>query len=258
MPGRSIYAVLQYFGRDLAGWQLQPNARTGQGELEAVLRRLVGRRIVTRAAGRTDAGVHALGQVVSFQMPERWTSPELLRALRALLPPDMWAVRVGVAPGGFDARRHATSRRYRYVIGCDEAACSPFRRPFEWAIGRPLDGLLLRNACAAVNGEHDFRAFCAKGRERPHCRCNVSTAEWRKRDGGEGFIFEIEADRFLHHMVRFLVGTMVDVACARRPLEDVERLLAAKSNAGTSPPAPAEGLYLMGARYPQLDEVHDQ
>ena len=257
MGGVPIYVVLQYRGHDLAGWQFQPSVRTGQGELEVVLNRLVGHRVVTRAAGRTDAGVHALRQVVSFVVPERWTADELQRALRALLPADMWVVKVGLAPEGFDARRHATSRLYRYVIGCDDAARSPFRRPYEWALGHPLDGQLLDATCKRIAGEHDFRGFCAVGQEKPHYCCTVSTAEWQERGNGEGFIFKIEANRFLHHMVRFLVGTMVDVARGRRPEQDVSRLLAEKNNKNASPPAPPEGLYLLGARYPQIDEVID-
>ena len=257
MSGIPTYAVLQYRGHDLAGWQLQPSVRTGQGEFETILSRLVGYRVVTRAAGRTDAGVHALGQVVSFVVPERWTPDELQRALRALLPDDMWVMKVGRAPEGFDARRHATSRRYRYIIGCDDAACSPFRRPYEWALGRPLDCQLLHAACAPITGEHDFRGFCAVGQEKQHYRCIVTTAEWHERGNGEGFIFEIEANRFLHHMVRFLVGTMVDVARGRRSEQDVSRLLVEEHNKNASPPAPPEGLYLVGARYPQIDEVID-
>jgi tRNA pseudouridine38-40 synthase len=258
MSGAQTYAVVQYRGHDFAGWQLQPSLRTGQGEFEAVLRRLIGHRVVTRAAGRTDAGVHALAQVVGFSVPERWRPDELQRALRALLPHDIWVVKVRRAPHGFDARRDATARRYRYVIGCDDAAASPFRRPFEWALCRPLDGRLLNGVCALVTGEHDFRGFCAVGQDKPHYRCKITTAEWYERANGEGFIFEIEADRFLHHMVRFLVGTMVDVARGRRPEQDVSRLLTDKNNKNASPPAPPEGLYFLGARYPQMNEVINQ
>ncbi len=249
-----MYAVLQYDGRNLSGWQLQPSVRTGQGDLEAVLKRLVGHRVVIRATGRTDTGVHALGQTVSFAVPERWTPEELQRALRALLPDDIWVVKVRRAQVGFDARRHATSRHYRYVVGCDEAAFSPFRRPYEWALGKALDQQLLDLACAPILGEHDFRGFSAVGQEKPHYRCTVTSAQWRERSDAEGFIFEIEANRFLHHMVRFLVGMMVDVARARRPAQDVARLLAEKNNKNASPPAPPEGLYLLGAQYPQIDE----
>lgn len=244
------YAVLQYVGHSFSGWQRQRTHRTVQGEFERVLERLVGRRVTTNAAGRTDAGVHALGQVVSFRVPARWEPAALQRALNALLPSEIWVARVGAAPEGFHARRHATARRYRYVVGCDAAARSPFRRPFEWALGQPLDGTLLAAAAAALLAEHDFRAFAAVGQRKPHYRCRVTCSQWDARPNGEGFIFTIEADRFLHHMVRFLVGTMVDVGRGRRPPDDMPRLLGSTSNAETSPPAPPEGLYFVGARYP--------
>ncbi|MBI4421480.1 MAG: tRNA pseudouridine synthase A, partial [Gemmatimonadetes bacterium] len=115
MPGVACYAVLHYLGRDFAGWQRQKSDRTVQGEQERVLQRLVGTRVATHAAGRTDAGVHALGQVVSFRMPARWQAGEIHRALNALLPPDVWVTAVGPAPDGFHARHDATSRVYRYV-----------------------------------------------------------------------------------------------------------------------------------------------
>ncbi len=256
MPGASTYAILHYFGRDFAGWQMQSASRTVQGEFEAALRRLMGRRIVTHAAGRTDAGVHALGQVVSFAVPKRWDDPpELLRALRAITPLDLWVAAVGRAPAGFHARKHAISRRYRYVVGCDEGAFSPFRRPFEWALGKQLDHEALSAAAEQLLEEHDFRAFSAKGQEKAHYICRVAVSEWRQREDEQGFIFEIEADRFLHRMVRFLVGTMVDIGRGRRSRDDVSVMLSQISNEEASPPAPPEGLYLLGARYPELDEV---
>lgn len=258
MPGQCCFAVLHYDGRFFRGWQLQKEERTVQGELEAALGRLVGRRVVTHAAGRTDSGVHALGQVVSFTLPTRWEPGDLLRALRALAPPDLWIARLGVAPAGFHARRHALRRRYRYVVGCDPAAFSPFRRPFEWPLGSPLDGGKLRSAARLILGEHDFRAFSAAGQQKRHYRCTVTVSEWKARARGEGFIFTVEADRFLHRMVRFLVGTMVDIGRGRRPLADIDRLLESPHNSETSPPAPPQGLFFIGARYPQLDEGIDR
>jgi tRNA pseudouridine38-40 synthase len=259
MPAVACYAVLHYLGHAFSGWQRQLSQRTVQGEFERVLEHLAGQRVVTHAAGRTDAGVHALGQVVSFRMPERWEDVAALeRAVNALLPPDIWVARLGRAPEGFHARRHATSRCYRYVVGCDAASRSPFRRPFEWALQQPLEYELLSQAAAALEGEHDFRAFAAVGQPKRHYRCRVLVSRWDARPGGEGFIFTIEADRFLHRMVRFLVGTMVDVGRGRRPVADMARLLAGTSNAEASPPAPPEGLYLVGARYPQLPEDRDR
>jgi tRNA pseudouridine38-40 synthase len=244
------YAVLHYVGHSFSGWQRQRTHRTVQGEFERVLERLVGHRVATHAAGRTDAGVHALGQVVSFGVPARWEPTALQRALNALLPADIWVARVGRAPEGFHARRQATARCYRYVVGCDAAARSPFRRPFEWALAQPLDEGLLEGAAGALLAEHDFQAFAAVGQRKPHYRCRIAVSRWDARPNGEGFIFTVEADRFLHHMVRFLVGTMVDIGRGRRPPEELPRLLGSTSNAETSPPAPPEGLYFVGARYP--------
>lgn len=252
MSEQSWYAVLQYVGRDFAGWQRQPVDRTVQAEVETVLERLDGVRVVAIAAGRTDAGVHALGQVVGFATQRGWARDELMRAMNALLPADVWAAQVGPAPRGFHARKDARARRYRYVVGCDAASRSPFRHPYEWALGRPLDAAALAEAAAAIVGMHDFRAFSAVGQEKPHYRCAVTDATWGPRPAGTGYIFEVEADRFLHRMVRFLVGISVDIAQGRRPPDDLRRLLAATENREASPPAPAEGLYLMRVRYDNL------
>jgi tRNA pseudouridine38-40 synthase len=212
----------------------------------------MGRRVVATGAGRTDAGVHALGQGVSFVAPERWSAePEdLRRAMNALLPRDVWVTQVHLMRPGFDARRSATARRYRYLIGTDEAAASPFRRPYEWALGQRLDVRALEAAAAALVGEHDFRGLAAAGANTAHYRCRVALAEWAPRADGAGKTFTVEADRFLHHMVRFIVGTMVHIALGRRPPEDFSTLLAATDNLAASPPAPPQGLYLEAVRYP--------
>jgi len=255
VTSRPFLAVVQYDGARFAGWQRQPEARTVQAEFEAVLERLMGRRTVATGAGRTDAGVHALGQGVGFTATDRWDgkADDLRRALNALLPRDIWVERVDGMQAGFDARRSATARRYRYVIASDEAGASPFRRPYEWALGRPLDLPALHGAAAALIGEHDFRGLAAAGAA-AHSRCRVALAGWAPRadggGGGAGVTFTIEADRFLHHMVRFLVGAMVDIALGRRPPSDFPRLLAATDNLAASPPAPPQGLYLVAVRYP--------
>jgi tRNA pseudouridine38-40 synthase len=253
---RPLLAVIQYDGGGFAGWQRQPPpARTVQAEFEAVLERLLGKRVAVTGAGRTDAGVHALGQGVSFPVPERWTAQEMRRALNALLPRDVWVQQVRVMQAGFDARRSAIARRYRYLIGTDETAASPFRRPYEWALatgGEQLQEAALHDAAAALIGEHDFRGLAAAGANTAHYRCRVALAVWAPRaDGAKGVQFTVEADRFLHHMVRFIVGTMVDIALGRRPSADFSRLLAASDNLAASPPAPPQGLYLEAVRYPQ-------
>jgi tRNA pseudouridine38-40 synthase len=152
-------------------------------------------------------------------------------------------------PAGFHARKSAISRRYRYDIGLDPGAASPFRRPFEWALARPVDLELLHRSARLILGEHDFRAFAAKG-DKSHYRSRLSLAQWTVRPQGRGVSFDVEADRFLHHMVRMLVGTMVDVGLGRRPLADISALLVRGDNLETSPPAPPQGLYFVAATYP--------
>ncbi len=259
---RTFLATLHFDGTGFVGWQRQPAGRSVQVEFERVLQRLFDRSVVAHAAGRTDAGVHAAGLAVSFPAPANWNATALRRALNALLPKDCWVESVHPMQPGFHARKSAVSRRYRYDIGCDEAASSPFRRPFEWALGRPLDVAALRAAAKLLLGEHDFRAFAAKGAPKPHYRCRLVRSEWEARPDHRGVSFQVEADRFLHHMVRMLVGTMVDVGLERRPLADIEALLERGDNSATSPPAPPQGLYFVAARYPdalyaaEAEEAH--
>jgi tRNA pseudouridine38-40 synthase len=256
---RTFLATLHYDGTGFVGWQRQAAGRSVQIEFERVLQRLFGHRTIAHAAGRTDAGVHAAGQAVSFSAPASWTDASLRRALNALLPRDCWVEAVNLMQPGFHARKSALSRRYRYDIGLDESSASPFRRPFEWSLARPLDLDLLSAAAEVVRGEHDFRAFAAKG-DKPHHRCRLTVADWELRPEGRGVSFHVEADRFLHHMVRMLVGTMVDVGLGRRPLSDMETLLGREDNSDTSPPAPPQGLYFVAAAYPAelfLDPVKE-
>jgi tRNA pseudouridine38-40 synthase len=259
---RTFLAALHFDGSGFVGWQRQPAGRSVQVEFERVLERLFARRAVAHAAGRTDAGVHAVGLAVSFPAPPSWSSSALRRALNALLPKDCWVESLHPMQPGFHARKSATSRRYRYDIGTDEGSASPFRRRFEWALGRPLDPAALRAAGTLLLGEHDFRAFAAKGEPKPHYLCRLTRAEWEVRSEGRGLSFHVEADRFLHHMVRMLVGTMVDVGLDRRPLSDIEALLERGDNSETSPPAPPQGLYFVAATYPdalyadEAEEAH--
>jgi len=246
---RTFLATLQYDGTRFVGWQRQATGRSVQLEFERVLERLLGHRTVAHAAGRTDAGVHSIGQGVSFSAPARWTESALHRALNALLPHDCWVAAVHPMQLGFHARKSALSRRYRYDIGLDEASASPFRRPFEWALGQPVDIDLLNAAARVVRGDHDFRAFAAKS-DKPHYRCRLRLAEWTPRAEDRGVSFHVEADRFLQRMVRMLVGTMVDIGLGRRPLEDMLVLLQRHDNGSTSAPAPPQGLYFASVVYP--------
>lgn len=245
-----ILLVTQYDGGGFAGWQRQPIARTVQGEMEAVLARLCGDATSATGAGRTDAGVHAHGQGVGVQVARKWGPAELRRAMNALLPPDIWIERAHRMTDAFHPRRSATSRAYGYLVGTDDGAWSPFRRRYEWACRRPVDASLLQAEAGVLTGEHEFRAFAVAGTAPidDHHRCVITRAAWVERDGG--WVFEVEANRFLHHMVRFLVGTMIDVASGKRPPGTVARLLTATDNQETSAPAPAHGLSLRAVRYP--------
>ena len=250
MPPRTLQLVLHYDGGGFSGWQRQPEARTVQGVLEEVLERLCGGPTPVMGAGRTDAGVHARGQAAGIRVPDRWEAAELRRAINALLPADIWVAAAHEMRPEFHARYSALSRRYSYYVGTSEGALSPFRRPWEWAFRMPFDRALL-NACArTILGEHSFRAFAVQGTapEDDEHRCSILDAIWIDR--ADGLVFEIEANRFLHHMVRFLVGTMLDIASGRRPLEDLQRLLLAADNRRVSPPAPAHGLFLERVTYP--------
>ena len=246
----TFLAVVHFDGSRFVGWQRQREGRSVQGEFDRVLERLAGGPVTAHAARRTHAGGHALGLGVSFSLPDKWTAPAAHRALNALLPPDCWVESVSPMRAGFHARKSAATRAYRYDIGTDAASASPFRRTFEWALGRPLDAGALRSAAGAIRGEHDFQSFSVRGQDKPHWRCRIIRAEWTDRGEGRGMSFHVEADRFLHHMVRMLVGTMVDIGLGRRPLADMAALLLRGDNLETSPPAPAQGLYFVAAVYP--------
>ena len=250
MASRTIQLVVQYDGRAFHGWQRQPDVATVQGALEAVLGRLCDRPVAAIGAGRTDAGVHATGQVAGVVVPGKWQPASLRRAMNALLPDSVWIAAAHEMQPAFHARYSAESRRYRYLIGVDADARSPFRRHWEWHPPAPVDPALLDAEAAALPGEHVFLAFAVKGTapaDDDH-RCRIARASWERRPGGLAFV--VEANRFLHHMVRFLVGTMMDVAMGRRPAGTIASLLHATDNSDASVPAPPHGLYLERVTYP--------
>ncbi|HYD54859.1 MAG TPA: tRNA pseudouridine(38-40) synthase TruA [Gemmatimonadaceae bacterium] len=250
MTERTVQLVLHYDGAGFSGWQIQPARRTVQGVLEQVIERLCGQRVPALGSGRTDAGVHARGQAVGVRVPERWDPARLRRAINALLPDDVWVASAHAMRPEFHARYSATARRYSYYVGLDEEAASPFRRGREYVYRHAVDRSRLHDAALAIAGSHEFRAFAVRGTAPPHDdhRCVVHEARWCERPGG--LTLEIAANRFLHHMVRFLVGTMLDVASDRRPLADMARLLQATDNRDVSPPAPPHALFLDAVEYP--------
>jgi tRNA pseudouridine38-40 synthase len=245
---RRVRITLHYDGTGFHGWQIQPGVRTVQHELETALERLTTRPIRTAAAGRTDTGVHATGQVVSFDLPPKWQPSELRRALNAVLPEDIWVAASADAAPDFHARFSATDRAYEYRLGIAELASSPFHRRVCWPMRDAIDPLLLDRCANLLLGEHSFRSFAATGQEKRGDRCIVHESKWWEW-APLGLAYRVRANRFLHHMVRYLVGTMVDVASGRRPLADMERLLAGEAGFTTSPPAPPQGLVLTAVGY---------
>jgi tRNA pseudouridine38-40 synthase len=245
-----LQLVLHYDGTGFSGWQRQPDRRTVQGVLEESLTRLCDAPTTALGSGRTDAGVHARGQAVGVRVPDRWTALSLRRALNAVLPDDVWVAAAHAMRADFHARFSAIARRYSYHVGTDEAAASPFRRRTEWRVHRPIDSSLLDESARLIVGEHCFLAFAVRGTApvSDSHRCRVVHAAWRAREGG--LVFEIEANRFLHHMVRFLVGTMMETATGRRAPGDLSALLTASDNRDVSAPAPSHALFLDRVTYP--------
>ncbi len=243
--------VLHYEGRNFYGWQSQINRRTVQGELSALLGRICGaasRRLT--AAGRTDRGVHATGQVASALIPDRFQPEELHRALNALAPADLWIKSAERVPDSFHPRYDARSRTYVYRVGVTPASRSPFYAPWCWPLARALDRKRMAEAAASILGEHDFSAFAKSGQPQRGVHCRVHAAGWEYSSRLEGMLeFEITADRYLHHMVRYLVSSMVEIGQCLRPVDDVARMLRRQPGLTTAPPAPAQGLFLTRVEY---------
>ncbi len=250
MESRSVQLVVHYDGARFSGWQRQPNERTIQGVLEGAVAKLCGTSIAVVGAGRTDAGVHARGQAAGVRVPGKWTAPTLRRSMNGLLPDDVWIAAAFEMREEFHPRYSAVARSYSYFVGTDDFAASPFRRTHELVCNKTLDVARMTLAAAALRGDHCFRAFAVKGTapQTDEHRCRVSHAQWAERPGG--LRFDITADRFLHRMVRFLVGTMLEVGEGRRDTSAIAHLLSEPDNTNVAQPAPPHALFLEKVEYP--------
>jgi tRNA pseudouridine38-40 synthase len=230
--------LLEYDGSDFGGWARQPGVRTVQETVEDALATVLRRDVQLTVAGRTDRGVHARGQVASHD-----GDPAPLRNLNALLPPDVAALASEAAPDGFDARRDARSRTYRYRLHT-RSAPSPFeqRRALWWP--RPLDREALGNSAAALVGSHDFTAFTPSESDHVRFQRDVYRAEWVE-ESADVLAFWIEADTFMRHMVRVLVGTMLEGGGPDR----LTQLLTGRPRSEAGATAPPHGLYLESVAY---------
>jgi tRNA pseudouridine38-40 synthase len=238
---RVVRLVLAYDGTGFRGWARQSGQRTVQGALEAALQRVLGDVPRLSVAGRTDAGVHARGQVVSFPASDEADVARLRRALNAMLAPEVVVLDALIAPEGFDARRSATAREYRYRVDVGEVP-DPFTARFVWHRPGDLSVSSMRAGARHLVGEHDFTSFCRPPKDgsptvRRLDRLAVSRA-------GDRVAISARANAFLHQMVRSLVGTLVAVGEGKIESGDVPRILAARDRSAAGPVAPPHGLTL--------------
>jgi len=241
-----MYLKLQveYDGTDFKGWQVQPDQRTVQGELEDRLETLFGQAIRVTAAGRTDTGVHALGQVVSFSAPRPMPTDDLCHSLNEMLPPDVAVGEIQEVDEDFNARFSATAREYYYDIHFGHRAIG---RQYAWRRHAPLNVPALKAAAQGVLGNHDFTSFCVAAQERESRVCDVTICEWAERPNG--LRMTIRANRFVRAMVRSLVGTFVDVGRGFTDPADICRILDARDRSAAGPTAPPHGLFLARVDY---------
>jgi tRNA pseudouridine38-40 synthase len=268
---RNLKLILSYDGSDFAGWQVQPNAVTVQGTLASAIGRITGEKVLPQGSGRTDAGVHALAQVVTFVTESSVPVANFAKALNDVLPPSVRVLEAEEVAAEFHARKSARAKTYRYRIH-RAAICPPFLARYVWHYPFPLDEQAMANAAGRVVGEHDFTSFAAVDPERvPERSAGVSPAfaggendrrpesaqvsnirrifssSWQRQ--GDEFVYTVSGSGFLHHMVRNLVGTFILVGKGTLRADDVTRILQARNRSAAGATAPASGLYLVGVEY---------
>lgn len=241
---RNIRLKLEYDGTAFSGWQYQPNRRTVQGVVEEKLEELLKERVTLVGAGRTDAGVHALGQVANFKTSRGLPLDAFSQGLNRLLPSDVAVLEAREMELDFHARFDAKKRYYRYQLITQR---SPIRERFAWYVKYRLDVGILRKLAGKIIGRHDFTSFSSSQAEVQNFLVNVSRAGWKQK--GDALTFEIEADRFLHNMVRILVGTMVDMARGRLDPQIFTEILSARDRRRAGRTAPPWGLFLVRVSY---------
>ena len=248
---RSIALTIAYEGSAYAGWQVQPGQRTIQAELERALARITGESIRVTGSGRTDAGVHALGQVAGFQTSGTMSAEVFQRALNAELPEDIAVLSAAEAVPDFHPIRDSVSKRYRYSMD-DSPVRDVFARRLVWHYRRPLDEALMAAGATHLLGRHDFSSFETAGAPRPDSIRTIShLSVVRGQDELRNRItIEVEADGFLYNMVRAIVGTLVEVGRDAQPVEWVGEVLKSADRSQAGPTAPPQGLCLLWVKYP--------
>ncbi len=241
---RNIKLEIEYDGTDFHGWQIQPDLRTVQGEIQNRLETILGHKINVMAAGRTDAGVHALGQVANFKTESELDQNSIMNGLNGLLPGDAVIKKTEEVDLDFNSRYDAKSRLYKYRIHLGRTA---ILRNYVWEVFYSLGIEDIIEATQKTEGRHDFSSFCVAESAKDENMCQVFRAYWQK--SGDELAFKIEADRFLHTMVRSLVGTLVEVGRKYFSVSDFVNIMEAKDRKKAGPTAPACGLYLMEVKY---------
>jgi tRNA pseudouridine38-40 synthase len=254
---RNLKLILAYDGTDFRGWQVQPDAPSIQGLLTSAIGRITGQKVLPQGSGRTDAGVHALGQVATFQTTSVIPAANLVVALNHILPASVRVLEASEVPAEFHARKSAKAKTYRYRMYRQEV-CPPFLARYVWHYPYPLDFSRIEAAAPLIEGEHDFTSFAAVDAEK--CRgegsqvnageCNlrrVFFSAWHRE--AEQLVYEIRGNGFLHHMVRNLIGTFVLVGKGTLRPQDLGQILAAKDRSRAGATAPASGLYLVNVEY---------
>ena len=242
----NIKLTVEYDGTHYHGWQVQATGKTVQAVLEKAVSTLVRRPTRIIGSGRTDAGVHALGQVANFISDKELQLQRVQRALNALTPDDITIKTVEIVPDSFHARRDGRSRTYEYRI-LNRPSPSPFFLKFAWHVHDPLNIAMMREAITCLEGEHDFSSFRAAGCDAAHPVRTIYRTSLNPR--GELIVFTVEATAFLRHMVRNLIGTLVEVGRQQRTPESFAELLKARDRTQAGIKAPAHGLFLIEVKY---------
>ena len=239
--------MLQYDGSRYDGWQKQGNTgQTIQGKLEDVLEKLAGVPVEVRGAGRTDAGVHALGQTADFYIPDPISPPEVKSYLNRYLPEDIRILKAEQAGERFHSRLNAVSKTYRYVIETGEKK-DVFQRKYVYGLGKRPDVEAMKQGASFLTGERDFKSFCANKKMKKSTVRTVYSIDIREE--GSRIILTFRGNGFLYHMVRIMTGTLIEVGLGKRPPEDIKRILAAANREEAGFTAPAEGLFLVKVDY---------
>jgi tRNA pseudouridine38-40 synthase len=253
---RNLKITLSYDGAEFSGWQVQPGLPTVQGTLASAIGRITGEKVLPQGSGRTDTGVHALAQIVTFVTESSVPTANFVKALNDILPAAMRVLEVAEAPTDFHARHSAHAKTYRYRI-YRESICPPFLARYVWHYPYRLDEKAMAQAAELVVGEHDFTSFAAvdpeRGREgepASNVRRIFSSSCGREGERQEKeLVYTVRGSGFLHHMVRNLVGTFILVGRGTLSVEDVTRILEAKNRSAAGATAPASGLYLVNVEY---------